>query len=496
MASSPRTTVPSLGCGYVVCLVLGVGGLGLLYVAQSHFSTQRQPEGWIAAVFGAALAGGALAMIGPMQRAVRRAKERLRRELEQPDQPWTWESAWTDPNGIPQAERRHGRALLVFAVAALVLSSPAVFAFGKELRKGNQLVWLVLVFPAVSVGIFTVAATDAWRRRKYGTARFVPAERPVALGGELSGIVSVTRPVEARGAGRAALECWRNTITRSGGKTRHQETVIAHTERELAPGEWITQGGESRLFLQLPVRGGEPTTMAAVTSEQPGHEWRLRIETPTPGADFVAEFVLPVFPVAGVAGLAPAGASSGGQPRDRAAAFRVARIEEVTQPGARGGTALRFAVGVGRPLLFGPLVMAAGLGAVALLLWFSPVPGIFAGFLMLFALLSGWVVASLWGGGGEQVWVEGGALCVQHGRAAPRRIAMADILRVETSRNVGVGGKQFYRVVARLRPKNERHFPARAPIAGMILGDEAAAEVVHWLEERLTEPGSGAARTR
>jgi hypothetical protein len=49
------------------------------------------------------------------------------------------------------------------------------------------------------------------------------------------------------------------------------------------------------VFVHLPIRGGEPTSMTPLEDGYPTHEWRLRAQVPTSGPDFVAEFVLPVF---------------------------------------------------------------------------------------------------------------------------------------------------------------------------------------------------------
>lgn len=482
-----------MGCGYVVCVLLGLGGLGLLWLATGRFEQRRRPDAWIAAGLGVALCAGAVGLIAPMQRAVARAKERARRELERPEEPWTWEPAWEAPGGIEQATRRHARALRVFAVAALVISSPVFFAIGQEVERGNKLVWLALIFPALSLWILGIAVLDAWRRRKYGVARFVSEALPIAWGERVAGMVIVNRPVAAQGTGRVTLECWSTTVSRAGGKRREREEVVSRVEREIAAADWSVAGRESRIFVELPARGGEPTTMGPAAVERPSYEWRLGVRVPTAGADFAAEFVLPVFAVAGRGSVASAaeGESRRAATVDRAEVFRAAEIEEMAQPGARGGMALQLPRAQGRAVVTTPLVMALVFGGIAVALWFSPVPGIFAGFLGAFALLPAIILPELWGGGGERVWVENAELCVQRGTRVVRRVALARVLRIEATKAVGVGAVQFYRVVARTTPKRERHFPGRERVAAMVRGAEAAAEVVAWLEEKLTTNESG-----
>lgn len=480
-----------MGCGYVVCLALGLAGLGLLYVAQARFEERRQPEGWIAGAFGLLLTVGSVVLIAPMQREVARAKDRAARAEAKPAEPWTWDPTWTDPRGILQSGRRHGRALVGFAIVALGISSPALLVFREESRRGNPLVWLVLLFPLVSGGILAVAARDAWRRRKYGTARFVPIALPVPLGGEAAGMVLVNRPVVPSGAGRVSLDCWSTRITKSGGKRTQREEVVAHTEREVAVTDWSTTTGESRLLVQLPLRAGRASTMAPAGVDHPAFEWRLRVEMPTAGADFVAEFVLPVFEVAGVPrqgnGIQSSetvGVTASRSVPERAEILRAAGITAMARPGAVRGEALVFPVGLGRGLVVVPLVMAVVFGALATVLWFSPVPGVIAVFLGLFAVLPALVVPSLWSGGGERIWLEGGDVWIQRGNRPPRRVALDEVQKFEASKSVGAGAQQFYRIVARIRPAREGRFPSRKAIASTVRGDEAATEVVAWLEER------------
>lgn len=480
--SSTRPLLPQIGCGYAVCALLGAAGVALILAAGAKGHRGERGPAWVLGALGVALCGGAAGLIGPMRREVARARERQQREDARPDEPWTWIDAWRDRNGIPQSGRRNRGALLFFGVAALVVSLPMWFALPAELAKGNHAAWVGLVFPVVGVGILLAAGVDAWRHQKYGTARFVPAAVPIPFGTEAAGMVVVDRIVRATGAGRAALDCWCTTRSRRGGKTERQETVLSHVERAIAAADWTAAGGDSRLFVQLPLRGGAPTSMHPAQADLPEYEWRLRVEMPTAGADFVAEFVLPIFEVAGAAtapALPPAVA--------RAEIWRAAGLVETPQAAARDGMALVLPRGEGRKLIVMPLLLVVIFGGLAGVLWWSPAPGFIAVFLGLFALLPALTLPSLWSGGGERLWCEDTAVCTQRGAGAIRRVAMAEIQAIEQTRNVGVGAQQFYRIVARCRPENARRFPRRVELAAMVRGDEAAQEVITWLEEKLTD---------
>ena len=294
-AAPRRQPIPKLGCGYAVCAVLAVAGLGLLFAAQDKWRKGQVADAWIVGAMGGFVCLLALGLIAPMQRTVAAAKARRQREEARPGEPWTWDTTWLDPIGIPQSGRRHGRVMLFAGIVAMVASLPGVFAISKELARGNYGVLAVLLFPAIGIGFLSIAATDWLRRRKYGLARFVPQSLPIPFGGELVGMVMVNRSIASTGTGRVALDCHRTTVTRHGNKRRTRDEVVAHTEREISPADWISAVGESRLFVHLPIRGGEATSMTPLEVGYPTFEWRLRVQVPTAGPDFVAEFVLPVF---------------------------------------------------------------------------------------------------------------------------------------------------------------------------------------------------------
>lgn len=477
-----------MGCGYAVCAMLAVIGMGLFFLAEAKW---REGQGKAAASI--AGVGGffcvtAIGLIAPMQRAVARAKERRQREDARPNEPWTWEPAWTERDGIPQSGRRNGSAFLIIGVMTLAFSLPVVLASPTEIARGNYGVLAGWVFPIAGVSLLSVAAIDVWRRRKYGLARFVPAAVPIPLGSDVAGMVVIDHRVVALAPGRVSLDCFQTSVTRTGSKRSQREEVVAHAERDVLQGEWTVAGEETRLFVQLPIPNGAATTLRPLADGQPTYEWRLRVATPTAGADFRAEFVLPVFEVAGAQRVTEQPTSETRRAK-RAEIFHAAEIREEAQPGATRGTALVFPRGQGRAVAMGPMIMTAFFGVVAVILWFTPVPKVFAAFLALFAIIPALALKALLTGGGEHVAVEGDVISVMRGQRQVRRIALAEIHAVEFRLSVGVGTRRFHRVVAVGQPADEkRRFPRRIEIAAMVRGDEAAAEVVAWLEERLARP--------
>lgn len=490
-SSSPHTQVPSFGCGVAVCVLLMAFGLLLLWTAQQRWQAGRTSDAWLSATFGAVSCLAGAGLLVPMQSEVTRMRARATREAAHPEEPWTWNEAWVQRTGILQSGRRHGRALLAIGLVFLGLGVPiSATLLPRELARGNAAALLALVFPLFGVVVLVTALRDAWRRRKYGRARFVPAALPIPLGGELTGMIVVDRPVLPSGEGRVALDCWVTTDSDSRGRRQSDENA-SHTERAVARAEWTTARGQSQLFVQLPVRGGSATSMTPLTVNTPVFEWRLRVEAPTPGADFIAEFVLPVFAVAGA--VTSEAATPARSRVARPDIWRAAGIVEAPQPGAVSGSALCFPAGIGRGVIWTPLGFSLIMGAVAVVLGFSKAPLVLALAVGFFAAVPLLAVFPLWRGGGERVWVERGAICVQPARGSQRRIELADVQALETRNSVGVGSEKFYRVNIRRRPGREGFIGRTVAVASLVRGDEAAGEVQMWLQERGVSGDAGAA---
>lgn len=231
--------------------------------------------------------------------------------------------------------------------------------------------------------------------------------------------------------------------------------------------------------------------MAPLDLGRPTFEWRLRVHVPTVGADFVAEFVLPVFALAGVA-------PAGGPERPMAArtdVWRAAGVREEPLAGAVGDTALVLPAKVGRVHATGPLAMAVVLGGVAGALWFSPMPIIFPLFLSGFALLPLLAVWSLLQAGGERLWVEREAVCSER-NGQVRRLALAELGPIEQRASVSVGSKAFFRVESRPRVAGPPRLPKKFVFAALVPGRETAEHVVAWLQERVDEVGKRLGATR
>ena len=120
-----------------------------------------------------------------------------------------------------------------------------------------------------------------------------------------------------------------------------------------------------------------------------------------------------------------------------------------------------------------------------MILWFTPIPRLITVFVALFALLPALALKSLWTGGGERVWVEQDEIVSQPVSGPIRRIGAANVSGIEMHKTVGVGAVSFHRITAAHPPPPGRRFARRREIVAMVRGEEAAREVIAWIQERL-----------
>lgn len=185
--------------------------------------------------------------------------------------------------------------LLVFAVFWNIFCAQITWvafhenAFAKE----GHWTWLILSFPAVGLILLLAAAVSVVRCRKYGRSVFEMAAMPGVIGGQLAGVVRVSRKVRPEDGFRLTLNCVRRTTTHSGDSDRTSETVLWQDEQILAL-ELMQNDPEQTA---IPVLFQIPYECHATDEADANSQtfWRLEIAAKTPGLDYAATFEVPVF---------------------------------------------------------------------------------------------------------------------------------------------------------------------------------------------------------
>ncbi len=370
----------------MVVLAVAAAGLILWAVALKRAGDERT-AGIVGALgFFAAVWAGLAGLTGGAQ-GRNQQEQALRAQF--PDEPWQWKPEWHD-RAIKGGARGEAFMFGLFGLAFMGLSAPGVWAIPAELRKGNVLILLVLLFWAIGLWMLVLAWKRLRHHRRLGTLVFHPEPLPGSWGGFVGGVIHIPRGAELRDRVTLRLRNLRLTETGSGKSRRTNERVLWETDAAL---DRSKLGNSARLhdvpvLFQVPRGPGQPTDER---DRKDRVVWRLQIEAPLVGGDAVnTSFEIPVFdrgeslePTAGgplleselrrepIDYLAEAGVTE-----TREAGVRVWRFH---QPGVRGGAVML-------------AVMTAIFGAVA---WFVPVWLIKIGFgafaLLLAAMLPGMI---------------------------------------------------------------------------------------------------------
>ena len=211
-----------------------------------------------------------------------------------PNEPWLCKTDWADGK-IKNAAKAATMGLLVFAVFWNILSCPIAWLMIQEevVGKGHHWALLVLIFPAVGLILLLAAAVSVVRCRKYGRSVFEMAAMPGVIGGQLAGVVRVSRKVRPEDGFRLTLNCVRRTTTHSGDSDRTSETILWQDEQILAL-ELMQNDPEQTA---IPVLFQIPYECHATDEADANSQtfWRLEIAAKTPGLDYAATFEVPVF---------------------------------------------------------------------------------------------------------------------------------------------------------------------------------------------------------
>lgn len=210
-----------------------------------------------------------------------------------PSEPWRWRPDWA-ANRIKSSESSTAVGAVCFTLFWNACAWPMVFAVPGKLRAGEYMGLLFLVFPALGVALAFWAAISVARARRFGATYLVLNTFPARPGEQLSGCVYAPAALENAKEAKLALRCERNYKTAGGdGKTGTKTVTVWETEAtsEVLRGQSST--GEALLKVDFPV----PDSFGDSASESNGEyfTWQLTANATLKGADFEAEFEVPVF---------------------------------------------------------------------------------------------------------------------------------------------------------------------------------------------------------
>ncbi|MDQ5977458.1 MAG: hypothetical protein QG602_430 [Verrucomicrobiota bacterium] len=295
------------GCGYVVSVVLLLGGGGLLSLAASQLRRsghELTPEALVPGVIGVLMIVGAFFLWRLAGRFSGEAKAEAARKAQFPDQPWKWKKEWAGP--AIAADSEAGTVVIwFFALFWNVISWTATGALlSKGISKPGE--YFVFLFPVVGLLLLWAAIYQTMRARKYGRARFVPSSLPGVIGGYLGGVIEVPANVTPEADARIALKCIRREVRGSGKNRSVRENVLWEREELIARDKWAAGAGGTRIPVLFYIPAGQPQTDASDRNNE--IIWRLSASAATVGVDFATGFKVPVFATGETAAPPEAGA--------------------------------------------------------------------------------------------------------------------------------------------------------------------------------------------
>lgn len=242
----------------------------------------------LATIFGAA----GYAMLVFSIHSVRKAKADNALAALHPNEPWLCKKAWADGN-IKSSSGSRTLFLVLFAFFWNLISTPFLVFSGQLAAKDQGWAYLLWAFPAVGLILILSAIVSVLRWRKYGQSVFEMASMPGVIGGQLAGVIRVSKKVEPEDGFCVLLHCIRKTTTSSGDSERTTETTVWSDEQTTVRD--LLQNDPSRSAIPVLFQVPYECSPTDETNKNSQTIWRLSASAKTPGLDFSTSFDVPVF---------------------------------------------------------------------------------------------------------------------------------------------------------------------------------------------------------
>jgi len=295
-----RTTVPVQGCGavFVGLLFTGAGTIPLLIgVGMMAWATQpTRPPGWVVAVAGAVFIIFGLAAFVSGLRGLYRRRRARRAYLAGATAPWDWDHPWERVGARDDVWRRALRRFAWIGFLALFLS-PFHYLLLNVIEDTTFRVLgglFLLVFDAAVLFTFAGAVRAVMQGLKYGRVFLQYEQFPMLLGRRTSVRLLLDRRVEV-----ASVNCTIRLIEETvevsyhgRGKNSHQYVFDQLYEEKLTA--TLSPGTDGRQTARVEFQIPEGDYSTRLSSDEPRY-WLFEAEAATPGVDFHARFLLPVY---------------------------------------------------------------------------------------------------------------------------------------------------------------------------------------------------------
>ncbi|MGF1449700.1 MAG: hypothetical protein ACFB20_09820 [Opitutales bacterium] len=220
-------------------------------------------------------------------------------------QPWLKRKDWASGR-VKNSGGLSG--LLFFGGFALFWNVVSWTLTVKILTEGirDPITYVVLLFPAVGLGLLGWLAYICLRWRKYGKVVFEMSEVPGVLGGPLAGVILIPTQVAPREGFRLSLKSIHTYTTGSGKNRRQQRDTVWEATQVLTHEAMADDPTQTALpvYFDVPYDTQPTSSGGSFSFEVKGvgrrtrdtYSWKLEAKAKTEGIDFGASFDVPVYP--------------------------------------------------------------------------------------------------------------------------------------------------------------------------------------------------------
>jgi hypothetical protein len=278
------------GCAILFSIPFLAAGALIAVASTGAFGTEgMNAPPWVIAAAGAIFffAGLFVAVHGVIGTA--RASAVRRRAALHPDEPWRADHPWNPREARYSAAAKALKGIPGMLFLCLFLTPFNYIAFFVE-----EVPWIVAgvigLFDLLVLLGFGVILYKLAQGLKYGTGRLVLDRFPFFLGGPLEGRFKSGAPIEAESIS-LTLRCVQERYeTRSSGRNSQSRVV-----RYELWSESRSVGGGSRV-MEFPVSFQLPEgELGTCLADRPPRYWELEVTAKTPGVDYHALFLVPVY---------------------------------------------------------------------------------------------------------------------------------------------------------------------------------------------------------
>lgn len=209
-----------------------------------------------------------------------------------PAQPWMHRSDWS------RGEARNPAGLIMIisiwsAIFIILLCIPILVYMPGEIRDGNYLSLLALLFVVGGAFVVKWAAKSVLAWKRYGSAVLQLQTNPVKPGERLRGFLKTGAKLPDSAMINLELKCEKTVKTKSGSETNFNTDTFWSSNSQTIGITGVD--GKTSLQIDIPIPEDLPSTSNA---EDTGIKWKLTAKSETPGVDLNATFEVPVFSAA------------------------------------------------------------------------------------------------------------------------------------------------------------------------------------------------------